>query len=47
MGSQAIELRGVVGNNPHWSFGDDGRRDGRKYVINSGVSGISAIGFNF
>ena len=39
--------RGVVGDNPCWSFGDDAWRefdgDGRKCVINSGVSGISAI----
>jgi len=33
-----------------WSFRDVGREfngDGRKRVINSRVSGISAIGFNF
>jgi hypothetical protein len=39
--------RGVVGDNPCWSFGDARREfdgDGRKRVINSG---ISAIGFNF
>ena len=34
-----------------WSFRDVGKRqfdgDGRKGVIKSGVSGISAIGFNF
>ena len=43
--------RGVVGDDLCWSFGGDGRRefsrDGRKCVTNSGVSGISAIGFNF
>ena len=43
---------GVVGDDPWWPFGDDGRREfdgdgGLKRVTNSGVSGISAIGFNF
>ena len=47
------ELRngGVVCDGSFWSFRDVGRRefngDGRKRAINSGVSGISAIGFNF
>ena len=38
-------------NDSSWSFRDAGRRefngDGRKHAINSGVSCISAIGFNF